>query len=56
MPNLVTEEEYLAMDRAAEVRSEFLDVEMWAISGGSWQHAGLQANIVGDNCPGSAWE
>ena len=44
----VTEAEYLALDRAAEVRSEFLDGEMWAMSGGSWRHASLQANIIGE--------
>ncbi len=44
----VTEERYLEIDRAAEVRSEFLDGEMWAMSGGSAQHADLQANIHGE--------
>jgi Uma2 family endonuclease len=44
----VTEEQYLAMDRAAEVRSEFLDGQMWAMSGGSAQHADLQSNIHGE--------
>lgn len=43
----VTEEEYLAMDRAAEVRSEFLDGEMWAMAGGSMRHSQLQANLIG---------
>ena len=28
-----SEEEYLALDRAAEIRSEFLDGEMFAMSG-----------------------
>jgi Uma2 family endonuclease len=41
----VTEEQYLAMDRAAEFRSEFLDGEIIAISGGSMRHARLQQNI-----------
>lgn len=41
----VTEEQYLAMDRAAEMRSEFLDGEMIAMSGGSSNHARLQQNI-----------
>jgi Uma2 family endonuclease len=41
----VTEEEYLAIDRAAEVRSEFFDGEMFAMSGGSMRHARLQGNI-----------
>jgi Uma2 family endonuclease len=44
----VTEEEYLAIDRAAEVRSEFLDGEMFAMSGGSMRHAQLQGNIYGE--------
>jgi Uma2 family endonuclease len=44
----VTEEEYLAIDRAAEVRSEFLDGEMWAMSGGSMWHSQLAMNISGE--------
>jgi Uma2 family endonuclease len=44
----VTEEEYLAIDRAAEVRSEFFDGEMLAMSGGSMRHARLQGNIYGE--------
>jgi Uma2 family endonuclease len=44
----VSEEQYLAIDRGAEVRGEYLDGEMWAMSGGSMRHAGLQANIVGE--------
>lgn len=41
----ITEEEYLALDRAAEVRSEFFDGEMWAMSGGSMRHSRLATNI-----------
>ena len=44
----ITEEEYLAIDRVAEVRSEFLDGEMWAMSGGSMRHVELQGNIYGE--------
>ena len=44
----VTEEQYLAIDRAAEFRSEFLDGEMIAMSGGSMRHAQLQANVIGE--------
>jgi len=44
----VTEEEYLAIDRAAEMRSEFLEGEMLAMSGGSMRHAVLQRNILGE--------
>jgi len=41
----VSEEEYLALDRAAEVRSEYLDGEMWAMSGVSLAHARIQLNL-----------
>jgi Uma2 family endonuclease len=44
----VTEEQYLAMDRAAEFRSEFLDGEIIAMSGGSMRHADVQANVIGE--------
>jgi Uma2 family endonuclease len=48
----VTEEQYLAIDRAAEFRSEFLDGEMVAMSGGSMRHARLRQNIsVGLDTP-----
>jgi Uma2 family endonuclease len=42
----VTEEQYLAMDRAAEFRSEFLDGEIVAMSGASMRHSRLQANLI----------
>ncbi len=42
----VTAEEYLALDRAAEFRSEFLDGEMIAMSGGSARHSKLQINLA----------
>jgi Uma2 family endonuclease len=41
----MTAEEYLAMDRAAEFRSEFLDGEIVAMSGGSLRHSRLQMNL-----------
>jgi len=44
----VTEEEYLAIDRAAEMRSEFLEGEMIAMSGASMRHNRLQTNILGE--------
>jgi Uma2 family endonuclease len=44
----VTEEEYLVIDRAAEMRSEFLEGEMIAMSGGSMRHARLQGKIYGE--------
>ena len=42
-----TAEEYLAMDRAAEFRSEFLDGEIVAMSGGSMRHARLAGSLFG---------
>jgi Uma2 family endonuclease len=44
----ITEEQYLAIDRAAEIRSEFLDGEMIAMSGGSTRHSELQGNLFGE--------
>jgi len=44
----VTEEQYLAMDRAAEFRSEFLDGEIIAMSGGSVRHSRLKLNLGGE--------
>jgi Uma2 family endonuclease len=44
----VSAEEYLAMDRAAEFRSEFLDGEIIAMSGGSMRHSELGANLIGE--------
>jgi Uma2 family endonuclease len=42
----VTAEEYLALDRAAEFRSEFLDGEIVAMLGGSPRHSKLQINLA----------
>jgi len=36
----------LALDRAAEFRSEFLDGEIVAMSGGSARHSGLKVNLT----------
>src|SRR5579871_6004871 len=44
----LTEQEYLALDRAAEFKSEFLDGEILAMSGGSMRHSDLQSNIHGE--------
>ncbi len=44
----VTEEQYLAIERAAEFRSEFLDGEMFTMSGGSMEHACIQQNLSGE--------
>jgi Uma2 family endonuclease len=42
----VTAEEYLAMDRSAEFRSEFLDGEIIAMSGGSARHSRLKIRLA----------
>lgn len=44
----LTEEQYLAIERAAEFRSEFRDGEMLAKSGGTMSHSDLQANIIAE--------
>jgi Uma2 family endonuclease len=44
----LTEAEYLALDRAAEIRSEYVDGEMFAMSGGSSNHAQLHHNVSGE--------
>ncbi len=42
----LTEDEYLAIERAAEFKSEFIGGEMFAMSGGSPRHSKLQWNLV----------
>jgi Uma2 family endonuclease len=42
----VSAEEYLAQDRAAEFRSEFLDGEIVAMSGGSARHSIVTVNLT----------
>ncbi|HXM40206.1 MAG TPA: Uma2 family endonuclease [Bryobacteraceae bacterium] len=44
----LTEEEYLAIERAAELRSEFVDGEMFAMSGGTNRHGRIQRNLIGE--------
>jgi Uma2 family endonuclease len=41
----LTEEQYLAIERAAEFRSEFIDGEMFAMSGGTNRHGRIQGNL-----------
>jgi len=41
----MTPEEYLALDRAAETRSEYYDGVMYAMSGGSHRHALIIGNL-----------
>lgn len=43
----ITYDEYLAMERASDVKLEYLDGEVRAMSGGTTEHALLSANAVG---------
>ena len=43
---LLTEEEYLAMERRAEFRSEFHRGEMFAMAGASRRHNRIVTNLV----------
>ena len=43
---LLTEEQYLALERAAETKSEFHDGRMYAMSGGTYAHAVLATRIT----------
>ncbi len=43
----ITPEQYLALDRAAETRSEYYDGVMYAMSGGSHPHALIIGNLQG---------
>lgn len=42
----LTEEQYLAIDRAAEFRSEFVDGEMFAMSGGTNRNGRIQRDLL----------
>ena len=42
----LSEEQYLAIERVAEFKSEFLDGVMYAMSGGSMRHSALARNIL----------
>jgi|SRR5437016_2563699 len=47
MPRL-TEAEYLEIERAAEVKSEFFEGEIFAMAGGTPQHSLIATNLVGE--------
>ena len=42
----LTEDQYLAIERAAAFKSEFIDGEMFAMSGGTNRHGRLQRNLI----------
>ena len=41
----LTEQDYLALERAAEFKSEFVDGEMYAMSGGTSRHSYLAMKL-----------
>src|ERR1700682_2161048 len=44
----MTEQEYLALERAAEERHEYADGEIFAMSGGTWEHSLIASNVTGE--------
>jgi Uma2 family endonuclease len=44
----LTQAEYLALERAAETRSEFFDGEMFAMAGGSRRHSLIGTNLAAE--------
>ena len=42
-----TPEEYLTLERAAEFKSEFIDGQIYAMSGGSPKHSTISVNVTG---------
>jgi len=42
----LTAREYLLQERKAEVKSEFLDGEVFAMSGGTWRHSRIGARLI----------
>lgn len=46
-PDRMSEEEYLAFERAAEFRHEFIDGEIYAMTGASEKHVDITYNLTG---------
>jgi Uma2 family endonuclease len=44
----VSEQEYLAFERAAEERHEYADGEIFARSSGTWEHSLIASNVIGE--------
>jgi Uma2 family endonuclease len=47
-PRKLTEAEYLALERAAETKSEFFDGEMFGMAGGSRRHSLIGTNLAAE--------
>jgi len=48
LPTNVSAERYLALERASEERHEFAGGEIFAMSGGTWEHSLIGSNINGE--------
>lgn len=46
--NIITEEEYLEMERNSEVKHEYYDGEIFAMAGASERHNLIVANVIGE--------
>src|SRR5690242_16583587 len=44
----MTPQEYLAFERAAELKHEYADGEIFAMSGGTMEHSNVAANLIGE--------
>ena len=47
-PSVVSAEEYLAFERASEERHEFIDGQIVAMTGGTFEHAVIAGNVAGE--------
>ena len=45
-PSYLTPEEYLAMERQAETKSEYFNGEVYAMAGASLAHIQIVANVI----------
>src|SRR5436305_1064284 len=46
--SLLTPQEYLALERRAEFRSEYLHGEVFAMAGATWEHCLIKDNLAGE--------
>ena len=46
--SFLTEEEYLAQERKAEYKSEYLNGEVFAMAGGTYRHASIISDFAGE--------
>ncbi len=44
----ISEQDYLALERASSIRHEYADGEIFAMSGGTIEHSSVTANLIGE--------